>query len=68
MWEEPGAVKRSNCLFKFVDAGSGTYSLQLAYQLVPIFVMCTPVNGICGANGDQLHLWSNLPFAWTLHK
>jgi hypothetical protein len=62
-----GTPGRSNCLFRFVDSGSGLYSLQPHSMNGEINVMCDQVNGVC-AEGAKLHFWGNIRFAWTLIK
>ena len=62
-----GTPGRSNCLFRFVESGSGLYSLQPHSMNGEINVMCDQVNGVC-AEGAKLHFWGNIRFAWTLIK
>ena len=67
LWEQasPG---RSNCLFRFADAGSGLVSLQAAALDSEIEVMCAVTNGICNADGDLIHFWRGIKVGWTLIK
>ena len=64
LWEQasPG---RSNCLFRFADAGSGLVSLQVAAFDSEIEVMCAVTNGICNAGGDLVHFWRGIKVRWT---
>jgi hypothetical protein len=62
-----GTPGRSNCLFRFVDGGSGLYSLQPASFDGEINGMCDQVNGVC-AEGTFIHFWQGVRFAWTLIK
>ena len=67
LWEQasPG---RSNCLFRFADAGSGLVSLQVADVNSEIEVMCAMTDGICTADGNLIHVWRGIKVGWTLIK
>ena len=67
LWEQasPG---RSNCLFRFADAGSGLVSLQVADVNSEIEVMCAMADGICTADGNLIHVWRGIKVGWTLIK
>jgi hypothetical protein len=67
LWEQasPG---RSNCLFRFADAGSGLISLLVASFDSGREVMCAAVNGVCNADGNLIHFWNNIKIGWTLFK
>ena len=59
---------RSNCLFRFADAGSGLYSLQVASYQSETEVMCDQTNGVCNADGNLIHFWTGIKVGWTLIK
>ena len=65
---EQASPGRSNCLFRFADAGSGLVSLQVATFDSEIEVMCNTVGGTCNADGNLIHFWMGVKIGWTLIK
>lgn len=67
LWRQP-SPGRSNCLFRFADAGSGLYSLQVASYHSEIEVMCDQNAGVCNLDGNLIHFWTGVKVGWTLIK